>query len=545
MKFEISKTKFLTTIIPCSTKSLHLFLTLFFYLFVASIQQLHAQATFETTFGGSGEEVCSKTIYSNGKIYITGHTTSLGSGSYDVSFIMTDGSGNLTGNTIAGLSGEDIPLSATRTIDNEFILCGYTNSLGSEKPFAIKFDSTGNVVWSKYYSISGWGEDIASLNNGDFYLTGYISNPDYDVVLIKCNSTGNVIWAKSIGDSLINEGRKITVTEDDGAIITGITQVQAGGPSDIFVIKADKYGAVQWSKKYATADFYNWDNGYAVRTKGDQIIVGCLSYNQAFNNNPNSPDGLLLRLKKDGTLISATAFGSHEYEDIRDIDIMDDGRVCMTGATNYNTHGQTDLLFAIADSSGNIIAQKVFGGNSYDHGLSIQSITENDFLLGGYSESLGNGLSDIYLIRTDTSAISACNSITGSISSVSVIINEVTVFDTASLPVSAFQLNFNVLHQILPQNIFCSTTGISEYEIENKNLFFPNPFDDFTKLEFDLKTDAEIHLYNMLGIKLSTENRIKKTTGGISISGEGLVSGIYLCIIRQGGNFYINKIIKR
>lgn len=124
-----------------------------FLLFLIPIQfvsyNVFSQSTFETTIGGSGEEVSSKSIYSNGKIYTAGHTTSIGSGSYDIVFTRLDGNGNLIGSTIAGLAGEDISLSAAVTNKNEFILTGYTNSLGMEKPFAMKYDSLGNVILVK------------------------------------------------------------------------------------------------------------------------------------------------------------------------------------------------------------------------------------------------------------------------------------------------------------------------------------------------------------------------------------------------------------
>lgn len=521
-----------------------------FLLFLIPIQfvsyNVFSQSTFETTIGGSGEEVSSKSIYSNGKIYIAGHTTSIGSGSYDIVFTRLDGNGNLIGSTIAGLAGEDISLSAAVTNKNEFILTGYTNSLGMEKPFAMKYDSLGNVIWSKYYNVPGWGEDIATLPNGDFYFTGYVSTLDYNVLLTKCDSSGNVIWAKAIGDLNINEGRKITVTEDEGALVTGITQVQAGGPSDLFVIKTDKNGNVEWSKKYATSDFFNWDLGYAIQVTSSEIIVGCLSYNQAFNSSPNSPDGLIIRLNPNGSIIKAIAFGSSEYEDIRDLEIMNDGRICFTGATNYNTHGQTDVLFAITDTAGNLITQRTFGGNSYDHGLSIKSISNNDFLIGGYSESLGNGASDMYIIRTDTSGTGSCNSISGNIASAFIQITDTLVFDTMSISVTGSIANFIVTNQTLPQIIHCSTTESSEIENEIYLSAFPNPFTTNTVIHMEeINSQTQFFLYDILGNEIMLANMIERRAGEFLLDGNALSDGMYFCVIRNNNSQNFIKLIKQ
>ena len=529
-----------------STSSSKICLLLCFVFIVGFRSLLHSQPTFEITIGSSGEEVCSKSLYRDGKIYLAGHTTSIGSGSYDIVFSRMDGNGNLIGSTIAGLSGEDIALSAAMTSDNAIILSGYTNSLGSEKPFAIKFDTTGNLIWSKYYNVPGWGEDIAVLENGDFYLTGYISTLDYNVLLIKCDSSGNVMWAKAIGDLNVNEGRKITVTEDEGTLITGITQVQPGGPSDVFVIKTDKDGNVEWSKKYETSDFFNWDLGYAIRATANEIIIGCLSYNQAFNNNPNSPDGLIIRLDQTGNLINAIAYGSSEYDDIRDLDIMSDGRICFTGATNYNSNGQTDLLFAISDTAGNIVCQKTFGGNTYDHGLSILSIDQNDFLISGYSESLGNGSSDMYIIRTDSTGTGSCNSLSGTIASAMIQVTDTLVFDTMSISVTGSLISFTLSNQNLTQVIYCSTTENSELPITSNLSAFPNPFTSKTKIEVaEMNSDTEIMIIDLLGKTVPIANLIERTSSGFIINGLGLPNGIYFCITGNGITNSVTKLIKQ
>ena len=519
-----------------------------FFLFLVFIQFVSfsgfSQPTFETTLGSSGEEVSSKAMYSYGKFYIAGHTTTVGSGSYDILFSRLDGNGNLIGSTVAGSGGEDIALSAARTPANEFILSGYTNSFGMEKPFAIKLDSSGNEIWSKYYNVPGWGEDIAVLQNGDFYLTGYVSTLDYNVLLIKCDSSGNVIWAKAIGDLNINEGRKITVTEDEGALITGITQVQPGGPSDFFIIKSDKNGNVEWSKKYATSDFYNWDLGYAIRATTSEIIIGCLSYNQAFNNNPNSPDGLIVRLDTDGNMIKAIAFGSSEYEDIRDIDIMADGRICFTGATNFNTSGQTDLLFGIADTAGNLVSQKIFGGTTYDHGLSILSISENDFLLSGYSESLGNGLSDMYIIRTDSIGTGSCNSMNGTIASAMIQVTDTLAFDTMSMSVSALIANFIISNPNLPQIMYCSSTGFHHPENIPASIAFPNPFLNEVTIEIENDSETEVILTDIRGSQITLDEVLEYLPSAIKLKGLNISSGIYYCTIKNKDGVQVYRLIK-
>lgn len=483
--------------------------------------------------GGAGEETCAKVLNDYNQIIFAGHTSSAGFGAYDICLVRTDENGNFLGNSIVGSGGEDLALAAALSPDHEYILTGYTNSFGPEYPFAVKFDSSGNLLWSRYYSLPGWGEDIAILDNGDFYLSGYASFAgNIDVSLIKCDPNGNVIWTKTFGDSLLNEGRRVIATADGGAILCGITHVQAGGPSDVFVIKTDPSGTIKWSNRYATGDFLNWDLGYSVKELNGNILVGCLSYNQAFNPNPNSPDGLIFKLDKSGNVLNAFAFGSSEYEEIRDVDFLPDGKFCFTGVSNFQSLGQTDLLFGIADSNGTIINQKLFGGNSYDHGLSISAINENDFLLAGYTQSSGSGINDMFMIRTDSGSTNLCNISQASISSASVGISKFAVFDTSSLFISNYPANFNISYQPLTHSTLCSTTDIQEPSLLAMLVYSQNPFSANIRFTIESQNNhgIEINLADISGrIIYDLPTRIKiNGKGQYEINTSDLEKGIYI-----------------
>ncbi len=82
----------------------------------------------------------------------------------------------------------------------------------------------------------------------------------------------------------------------------------------------------------------------------------------------------------------------------------------------------------------------------------------------------------------------------------------------------------------------CSTSSMADAPVESKQniLVYPNPFDDFTTLEFDngINETYTLNLFNILGEKVRAVSNI--STDRITISREGLKSGDYFFQLLSG-----------
>ena len=148
-----------------------------------------------------------------------------------------------------GGSLDDRGYSITATSDEGYVLTGYTgsndgdfkgtNRSGSDI-FVIKLDSRGDVQWSKTFGGSSYdvGRSITISPDEGCVLTGEtmssdgdfegMGKGDWDIFVVKLNSNGEVIWKKTFGGIGFESGRSITTTSDDGILITGGTSSNDG-----------------------------------------------------------------------------------------------------------------------------------------------------------------------------------------------------------------------------------------------------------------------------------------------------------------------------
>jgi hypothetical protein len=337
----------------------------------------------------------------DGGFIIAGYTYSYGAGKSDVFLIKADQFGNVIWEKTYGSNNSDYGNSVIQTSDGGYIITGSTNNDYSNKNkdlLLIKTDSEGTIDWIKTFGGSKDDEGFSvyeTIDNG-FIITGYSKNESTnikEIYLIKTDYDGNSEWIKSYRGSYgTSRGNFVCQTSDEGFIIAGST----GASSDGYIIKTDEFGNVIWNKRASTSGlFYSW--GISICELSDDNII-FMGYGRITNS-----DILNVFIEKrdiDGNLIWSNSFGESPCFDYGTALLKTyNDNVIICGKTR-NSDSDNDLFICeIETIDGNIIWKELFGLSGNDCANSICISSDGSIIVAGYTNSIGSGDFDVLLTK--------------------------------------------------------------------------------------------------------------------------------------------------
>ena len=305
---------------------------------------------------------------------------------------------------------------------------GGTNNEASN---VIKTDAIGNVYIAGYFKSPTIMFDTVSLTDQH---NGLSDNTDWFVA--KYDANGNVLWAKN-GNSLAvgnatsiavdNSGNVYVVGEIRGLFTIGSVTIQANGyASDIFYLKYDANGILQWVKRAggpnndgaksiaidASGNFYM--SGYF---GSDTLILGA---DTLLNAQTGSFDIFLAKFDADGNPIWAKCAGGTNNDIALSVAVDNSNNAYITGymtspSVTFGTvtFVNTGVFLVKYNTNGNVLWAKNFQGTQWDLGASVAVDNAGNSFVAGYFKShimyidniiLTNnypGYDEIFLVKSD------------------------------------------------------------------------------------------------------------------------------------------------
>jgi uncharacterized delta-60 repeat protein len=360
-------------------------------------------STFAKTIGGSSEDIdFSITQSSDGGYVVAGRTTSFGAGSFDFYVVKLDSAGNVEWTKTIGGSDWDEAYSIIQSSDGGYVVAGETSSFGAGgfDFYVVKLDSAGNVEWTK--TIGGSYSDVAysiiQSSDGGYVVAGYTESfgaGGRDIYVVKLDSAGNVQWTKNIGGRSIDEVWSIIQSSDGGYVVAGETLSFGAGGFDFYVVKLDSAGNVEWTKTIGGS--YS-DVAYSIiqSSDGGYVVAG---YTQSFG--AGGRDIYVVKLDSAGNVQWTKNIGGRSIDEAYSIIRSSDGGYVVAGGTRSFGAGGFDFYVVKLDSGGNVQWTKTIGGSSDDVANSIIQSSDGGYVVAGGTWSFGAGGLDMYVVKMD------------------------------------------------------------------------------------------------------------------------------------------------
>jgi hypothetical protein len=191
--------------------------------------------------------------------------------------------------------------------------------------------------------------------------------------------------------------KEVLPTGDGGYLIAGMTRTIYAGDTDIYMVKTNAVGDIQWTKQYGGFQ-PEYANGMVATEDGGFLVIGFTKSYGAGNG-----DCWLLRLNSSGDLVWSKTYGGTGDDDGKEIIRTSDGNYIFVGRTNYSGGANFDGFLKKVDGSGNEIWTKYYGGSAYETLRSVKQCSDGGFIAIGQTLTFGNaGVGDIYLVRTNS-----------------------------------------------------------------------------------------------------------------------------------------------
>jgi uncharacterized delta-60 repeat protein len=196
-----------------------------------------------------------------GNLYVTG--SSWGGNSWDMATLKYDSNGNLVWLRRYN-GGKDADMASGLALDpgSNIYVTGRTSTWGGNsyyKFLTVKYDSNGNLIWTKTYQGYSSNHSFASAlkvdRSGNILVTGpsWGIGTSYDFATLKYDPNGNQPWANRYNGPSSGGDFPAALTVDSGGnlYVAGSRYVRLGQPSyDIATIKYSPLGQELWIKSY-------------------------------------------------------------------------------------------------------------------------------------------------------------------------------------------------------------------------------------------------------------------------------------------------------
>jgi hypothetical protein len=354
--------------------------------------------------------------------------------------VRTDSIGNILWDKTYGGTDLDFMNAILVLPDSGFLLGGLSKSdISGEKTdssrgmmdfWIIRIDKNGTVLWDKTF---GGNKDdrfweMLLMPDGNILLGGMTSSDStgdmshhsygfFDYWLIKIDLNGNKIWDKNYGGSSYDDFSCLSMTNDNGYILGGVSRSPVSGCKsqppintlyDYWIIKVDSNGVQQWDKTYG-GDEMDFLKVILVQPNDNLYLCGFsfsgLGHDKSIANHGDTLSDLwIIKTDDSGYKLWDKVYGGDNDEEDLNSALFFYGGIFITGASYSNISGDkkennvldTEQSWAIAiNLNGHLMWDKTLHTPAHIERCKGFQLDENCFVFMTYTGADGGDVSQV------------------------------------------------------------------------------------------------------------------------------------------------------
>jgi len=260
------------------------------------------------------------------------------------------------------------------------------------------------VMWSQTYGEENFdvARALVETSDGGYALAGITRPPGAgldDIWLVKTDANGNMEWNQTYGEENYDVATALVETSDGGYTLAGHTNSFSAGDDDFWLVKTDGSGNIKWSQTYGGANL-DEVNSLVEASDGGYAIAGFTNSSGAGNL-----DFWLVKTDGSGNMEWNQTYGGAETDIAYSLVETSDGGYALTGRTSSFGAGFEDFWLVKTDGSGNIEWSRTYGGANHEGAKSLVETSDGGYALAGQTSSFGTGSNDFWLVRTNEQGI--------------------------------------------------------------------------------------------------------------------------------------------
>jgi len=463
-------------------------LSAFFLLFILR-PSINAQSPFVNTYGTSAaeERAFDMTVMDDGSIITFGDRFDVLSFERTGHLLKVDASGNEQWNRQLSSNDEIYGTAICKLPNGNVLVTGYdydVNNVEFGLMVAEYNGSNGLPIYQKTHTFGRATQavDIVPMtDNGAIILSTYETGGTFKTAMLcRINSSGDTLWSKRVDEYPNKENPGALALLSDGLVLTG--SVSQSGSDNVFLIKTDMSGNVQWEETYPSAGI-SFANGIAAIASGGFYIAGITN---AIGN--GGLDILGMKVDNSGQLIWSRGFGRSTTDLGNGVDVMPDGGAIFVGSGHRSdTTNFRDLMLVRTTADGDTLWMRHYGSIGKETGYTVQ-VEGNNIIAAGKGDV--GSTEDVMVLRVGSDGY----------------------------------------------------VGIKETQRADNWNIYPNPFTNTLTInpKKQLTDITEIQLLDVMGRTVMTASMRDRMQLDVS----ALPKGIYLLHLLQNDNSAVRRIIK-